>query len=367
MSPQTEAQSQPNVERQALPEANATQPERWSLLRRIALRFAVVYFPLFTLWIPVHFIVIPPVPQLFAQYQALRKMIVVWVGESLLHVQVNTGIPNPGNGSKDTTFNYVELLCYIGVALAVTVIWSLLDRKRPNYARLETWLLWYLRFVLGVTMIQYGSAKIFPSQFGLVSLTTLLEPFGEASPMHLLWTFMGASPLYSFFAGATEVLGGVLLLIPRTATLGALVSLGATVNVLMLNFGYDVPVKIGVTNLMIMLLLLLVPELRRLADFFFFNRRVEPEPARPLLSNPRWNRVVVALQILFAIVLMGNGIYHSERLIREQTEARKTMPLAGIWSVEEFTLDGQVHPPLLSDPQRWQRLIVEGGGRRCSQ
>jgi len=336
--------------------------EHWSLLRRIALRFGVVYFLLFTLWIPVHFLPIPPIPQFYDKYRALWRIVIVWVGESLLRLQVETGIPNPGNGSKDTMFNYVQLLCYAGFAFAVTVIWSLLDRRRANYERLQRWFWLYLRLALGITMIQYGAAKVFPSQFPPPSLTTLLEPFGESSPMHLLWTFMGASTLYTFFAGAAEVLGGVLLLIPRTTMLGALVSLGAMANVLMLNLGYDVPVKIGVSNLVVMSLVLLFPDLRRLADFFFFNRKVEPAPDRSPFRSPRLNRIAVVLQVLFAVALLGNDLYHSQRAIGEIAEARRTTPLYGIWSVEEFTVDGQVRPALLTDPLRWQRLIVEEGG-----
>ena len=340
---------------------------RWSLLHRMALRFGVVYFVLFTLWIPAHFLGIPPVPQLYDKYRALWHVVIAWVGRTMLHVQVDTGIPNPGNGSKDTTFNWVQLLCYVGFALIATLIWSVLDRKRPNYERLQRWFWLYLRFTLGITMIQYGGAKVFPAQFPPASLVTLLEPFGEMSPMHLLWSFMGASALYTFFAGAAEVLGGVLLLIPRTTTLGALISLGAMANVLALNLGYDVPVKIGVSNLVVESLILLWPDLRRLVEFFFLNRRVEPAPDRSPFRSLRMNRIAVALQILFAVVLVGNDVYHSHRAIAELNQARRTTPLYGIWSVEEFTLDGQLRPALLGDSLRWQRLIVEEDGLTALQ
>jgi uncharacterized membrane protein YphA (DoxX/SURF4 family) len=333
----------------------------------MALRLGVVYFLLFTLWIPVHFLPIPPVPQLYDKYRALWHVVIAWVGRTLLHVQVDTGIPNPGNGSKDTTFNYVQLLCYVLFALAVTIVWSLLDRRRPNYDRLQRWFWLYLRLTLGITMVQYGAAKVFPAQFPPPSLTTLLEPFGESSPMHLLWTFMGASALYTFFAGAAEVLGGVLLLIPRTTTLGALVSLAAMGNVLALNFGYDVAVKIGVSNLVVMSLILLWPDLRRLLDFFLLNRRVEPASDRSPFRSRRLNRIAVALQVLFAVVLLSNDLYHSQRAISELNQARRTTPLYGIWSVEEFTVDGQLRPPLLTDPLRWQRLVVEENGTATVQ
>jgi len=335
-------------------------PARWSLLHRIALRFGVVYFLLFTLWIPVHFLPIPPIPQLYDKYRALWHLVIAWVGRTLLHVQVDTGIPNPGNGSKDTTLNWVQLLCYVIFALAVSIIWSLLTR-RTNDDRLQRWFWLYLRLTLGITMIQYGAAKIFPTQFPPPSLTTLLEPFGESSPMHLLWTFMGASALYTFFAGAAEVLGGVLLLIPRTTTLGALVSFGAMANVLALNLGYDVGVKIGVSNLVLSSLILVWPDLRRLVDFFFLNRLVEPAPDRSPFRSPRLNRIAAVLLALFAVVLLGNDLYRCHRGIEELNQARRTTPLYGIWTVEEFTVDGQLRPALLTDPTRWQRLIVEEG------
>jgi uncharacterized membrane protein YphA (DoxX/SURF4 family) len=361
------AEIQSNLTIQPEPEGSGTQPARWSLLRRVALRFGMVYFVLFTLWIPVHFLAIPPIPQLYDQYRDLWHMVIAWVGRTLLHVQVDTGIPNPGNGSKDTTFNWVQLLCYVGFAVMVTIVWSVLDRKRPSYPWLEKWFLLYLRLTLGITMIQYGAAKIFPWQFPPLTLSTLLEPFGESSPMHLLWTFMAASPLYTFFAGATEVLGGVLLLLPRTTTLGALVSLGATVNVLMLNFGYDVPVKIGVVTLVLSSVILLLPDLHRLANFFFFNRRVEPAPERPLFRRRWLNRTVAVGMALCAFVLLSSDLYHSHRSVAEIVEARQMTPLYGIWVVDEFTVDGRLRPAVLGDPLRWQRLIVMENGLAAMQ
>jgi hypothetical protein len=362
MASQAQAESEITAVRQQRGGPSDAPTECWSLLHKIALRFGVVYFPLFTLWIPVHFLPISPIPQLYDKYRALWHLVIAWAGRTVLHVQVDTGIPNPGNGSKDTTFNYVQLLCYVGFALAVAVVWSVLDRRRPNYERLQRWFWLYLRLTLGITMIQYGAAKVFPAQFPPPSLSTLLEPFGESSPMHLLWTFMGASALYTFFAGAAEVLGGVLLMIPRTTTLGALASLGAVANVLALNLGYDVGVKIGASNLVLSALVLLLPDLRRLANFFFLNRRVEPAPDRSPFRSPRLNRIAAALQVLFAVVLLGNDLYHSQRLVREIAEARRTTPLYGIWSVEEFTVGGRVRLALLGDSLRWQRLIVEENG-----
>ena len=91
-------------------------------------------------------------------------------------------------------------------AVAGTLLWSVLDRNRPNYSCLHAWLMVYLRMILAIALINYGAVKAFPAQFPEPSLSRLLERYGNTSPTNLLWTFMGASQTYSFFAGAIELL-----------------------------------------------------------------------------------------------------------------------------------------------------------------
>ena len=62
--------------------------------------------------------------------------------------------------------------------------------------------------------------------------------------MGLLWTFMGASESYTIFSGISEMAGGLLVTARRTTLLGALVCIGVLGNIVMLNFSYDVPVKL---------------------------------------------------------------------------------------------------------------------------
>ena len=73
-----------------------------------------------------------------------------------------------------------------------------------------------------------------------------------------------------------EVLGGVSLIFRRTATLGALISFAVLLNVMVLNYCYDVPVKLYSTNLVLMAAFLAAPDFRRLLDFFVFNPRRRP-------------------------------------------------------------------------------------------
>lgn len=334
---------------------------RWHFGTKIAFRFAFIYFLFYTLYVPLHLFPIPPIPQIANAYGSLWNATVLWVSNHVLHLHYDfsQGKLNTAAGSKDTMHAYIEVLCYLVIAAVATIVWSLLDRNRPNYQRLHKWFMVYLRLVLAAGMIPYGATKIFPWQFPAPTLSKLVQRYGDSSPMGLLWTFMGASPSYSFFGGATELLAGMLLVVPRLATLGALVCIGVMSNVLMLNLGYDVPVKLGSTNLLLMAGFILAPDLKRLADFFVLNRRVEPAIERPLFRRLWLNRAAVALQVAFGVVLLSYNLYQSDHRAKQAAAFRATAPLYGIWSVEQFKLDGNTVTSLLPDQPNWQRIVFD--------
>src|SRR5271166_352434 len=291
MQPEMREEGYSNSGTRSDAEGGDPQGVRWGLGTRIAFRFAFVYFLLYNQFFPFQLLAFPPFLQLSGIYNSLWSETVQWVSRHVLHLSHDFGMDylNSATGSKDTTFVYVQVLCYLVVAAVATVIWSLLDRRRRNYYWLFNWFLAYMRLALAAIMIPYGVAKLFPWQFPALSLSKLLQTYGDSSPMGLMWTFMGASPSYSFFGGAAEVLAGMLPVIPRLATLGALVSIGLMSNVLMLNLGYDVPVKLVSIHLLLMAGFLVAPDLRRLTRFFVLNRSVDPAPTRPLFHRPLLN------------------------------------------------------------------------------
>jgi hypothetical protein len=183
------------------------------------------------------------------------------------------GIKSPlvymGSGSGDKTLDWVFSFCVLVFAALVAGIWSVLDRKRASYVTLHKWFRLFIRFSLAGQMILYGLLKVIPVQMVFPALTTLIQPYGQFSPMGVLWSSIGASPAYETFVGFAETLGGVLLGVPRTAMLGALICLADLIDVFLLNMTYDVPVKLFSFHLILMALFLLAPEFRGLANSFF--------------------------------------------------------------------------------------------------
>lgn len=332
-----------------------TGPSReWRLSTCIAFRFVFSYFLLY---------IFPgAVGALGADmphndaYRRMWHAIVPWVGENLLHLQGD--MREVANGSGDQLYDYLLLLCLVVVAAIATAIWSWVDRKRTNYDQLYQWLRLFVRLTLAVAMISYGANKLFRMQFPLPPLYRFVDYYGNSSPMGLLWSFMGMSRAYSLFAGIAEMAGGLLLIVPRFTTLGALVTFAVMSNVWMLNFCYDVPRKIYATHLVLMGLFLLLPDVRRILDFFIFNRKTEPLPEVPLLQDKQLNRWAFYLQLGIgaAVLVVCLNLAHVNA-VKNATHLPPS--IRGIWSVDGFTVNGAARPPLVTDNNRWLRVIFD--------
>jgi hypothetical protein len=356
------------------PQTEPIQPQpnipMWSPALRIAFRFWMVYLGLYCLASQV-------VPSLFnadegavipdpATLWPLRPVI-FWTAAHILHVNAPvTSFWGGNSGTADDMFAWVTAFCLLVIATAATVVWSLLDRHRENYAELHKWFRLFLRFALAGQMLMYGFAKVIPIQMAYPSLTWLLRPLGTFSPMGTLWNSMGSSPAYEIFTGCAEVAGGLLLIVPRTATFGALISLAAMIQVFVLDMTYDVPAKLHAFHIMLLTCFLLAPDVPRLVRFLLLNRAVAPSTEMQLFRGVRANRIALAAQIIFGLWLVGMNCQDCWSYWSTQGDGRPLPPLYGIWEVKQMSVDEQPRPPLLTDSTRWRRAIFDLPSRNCA-
>jgi hypothetical protein len=325
----------------------------------VLLRFAVVYVLLyaipFVLAFPADVAAWPPV-----NWQPLRPVtapVVSWVGEHVFQVEA----PTRQWGCGDSTADFVLLFCHVVLAAAAAAVWSLLDRKRPGYPRLLAWFRVAVCFYLAAQMLIYGMCKVIPNQFGSPSPLTLASRVGDLDRFSLLWMFMGASPAYTVFAGAAELLAGLLLVCRRTRLLGALLCAGVMANVVMLNICYDVCVKLHSGHLLALCLFVAAADGRRLVDFFVRGRAPQPDPHRPLFAN---RRLRLAARVLTAVLVVAFvGLSLNQNLVRSQSVGHLAPkpPLHGLWYVTEVVADGEVQPQLVGSPRYWQRAAIDPG------
>ena len=319
-------------------------------VRRFGFRFLAFYLLQYNL-----VSLLGPIPGLnqlgWLIHQAWDK-IVPWAGQALLHLaQPITIRPN---GGGDTTFNYVQILCMLLLTLAVTLVWVWFDRRRRYDPAVREATRITVRYVLAVTMLSYGVSKMLHQQMPAPMLSQLQTPYGEFSPMGLLWRFMGYSAPYSFFAGFCEFAGGLLLFFRRTTTLGALLVGGVMFHVALMNFCFDVPVKIYSTHLFLFAVFLASPDLRRLYTVLVLHRAVPAVPFA-LVWPKRWMQfMALGMKVLF----VGYTLYYIPvARTRAWLEQPARPELYGIYETREFIYDGTVIPESGEPNERWRRFV----------
>jgi len=341
----------------AEPLAAPPAPRPWTLAHRLLFRFVFSYLVLYN----ARALAFPPGgPWLARPYFNLWHAINPWVA---IHIFGLSGQRTTYfvTGSGDTTLAYIENLLYLVLAIVATIGWSILDRRRAEYRTLHTWLRILVRYTLAFTMFGYGFAKVIPLQFRSPNFARLVERYGDFSPMGVLWQFMGASIPYIIFSGAMEVVGGALLLFRRTTLLGAMILCAVLSNVVALNFCYDVPVKLYSSNLLLMAVFLVVPDLGRVLNLLVRNRAVEPADLTLPSFQRRWLRLA---GLVFQLVCIGNVLYNNSsrdwRMYQQTFISPPRQPLHGLYEVESFSRNGAELPPLTTDKTRWSKLIVDG-------
>jgi uncharacterized membrane protein YphA (DoxX/SURF4 family) len=322
----------------------------WSLTTRAAFRFALAYLSLFMLTFPPT-IFQPPVRR---SYIDVWNPLVAFVAKHVLHVQGEIGV-FPG----DTILEWTLVFSFLLLSLIIAAIWSVFDQKRKNYEVLMQASQLLIRLWLAAFLISYGTGKIFPFQFPPPPLSRYLATFGDASHMGLLWTFMGVSRAYQAFAGIVELLAGLTLLIPRLNMIGAFLTIGAMGNVLALDIGYDVHVKLFTAHLLLAAVFLLAPDIHRLLRFFVLNRTAKLRSPQAISRSGRMNAAIGVVQVLYAIYLTALMMTWCYNQAASAKQTAKATPLYGIWSVDQFELDWALHAPLTTDAVRWQRVVVE--------
>jgi len=324
-----------SVEKQG---ATTTAVSHWPLWQRAGFRFLACYLVLYN------------TPGVLG---GGMHDLTTWAGRRFFHVTVDL----TPNGSGDTTAEWVRLLCTLALALALCLVWSIVDRRRQNYDVLNGWLRVYARYILAFALISYGAQKVIPVQFSPPSLMRLQEPFGDASPMGLLWTFMGASPAYTIFAGSLEMIGGLLLVCRRTTLIGSLMAAGVMSNVVALNLCYDVPVKLYSTDLLLLAVYIASADTGRLVDFFLRGRASTPPTSTPLVRS---RKIAIAVQIVKTVVVIWMVTLSLREAAHYKTTFATRTSLDGQWEVTEWDVEGHAKPRLVGDADQWRRLVVQG-------
>lgn len=316
--------------------------EQWSGTSKMVFRFLFCYFTAYILLI-------------FCG--PLFESPVIWLGKNVLGIDYS--FEANGYGSGDNTFAYVILFINISSAILATFIWSIANRNRKAYNKLLYWFLIVLRVSLICTMFLYGFVKVFQIQFPSPSLIRLLEPLGNFSPMGLAWTYMGYSKGFGMFAGCMEILGGLLLIPRRTQTLGALVIIGVMLQVAMMNFMFDIPVKLMSVHLIIMAGIIFITDGKRFIKVFIKNEPTTTYVYYAPVTDTSYSNTIFWVKIIGLALLIGIGVLFGSMTEKSRSDVSDRPFLYGIWEAKRVVQNKDTIPPLITDSKRWHYLIID--------
>ena len=331
----------------------------WTPVTRIVFRFAVVYLGLFCVVTQISGSMLP---NLSFYYRGLGRLppmrdLTLWIAQHVFGEPIR---PEDIGGAGEPLFFWVQALWILVVSALATTIWSILDRRRTEYVTLHGWFRLFVRFALAAALFEYGMTKVIPTQFPAPSLTTLVTPAGDLSLSALLWTAVGAAPAYQILTGCVEVLAGILLIVPATTRLGAVIGAAALVQVFLMNMAFDIGLKLVSFHLIVLALFLLAPDARRLGTAVLTNDATGAVREPSLTRTKRGARYALAAQLAAGAYLLAMYAYINVGFWRVEGGGAPKSPLYGIWNVEALSINGERRPPQFNEyDRRWRRVIFD--------
>jgi len=334
---------------------NTTEKHQWNFPSIISLRFIFLYLLMYIYPYGFEYI-----QELTTDDISFWRGITVWFGEFFLGWEFDK--ENLLNGF-DSKYDYSRFLLITVLSIIGTMIWLLVDSKlKIEYnLKLKTLTRTILRYHVGLTLIVYGIAKVFMLQFGEMDLDRLETSIGNNNGMSYLWAFMSYSKFYTMTTGWIEVIGGVFLLFRRTTFIGSFILLIAMLNVVLIDIGYDVRVKMFAIHLLFMTILLISHEFQRIWNFFVSNKPVTSSSEPPLFTSNKSKKIGYALKsVLLLYFVISCSINYTER-IKSQTENRYPT-LSAYHEVETHIINGDtLHT---SNTAKWKNISINGSSYR---
>jgi hypothetical protein len=186
-------------------------------------------------------------------------------------------------------------------------------------------------YYLAAVFLKYGFDKVFKRQFYLPEPNILYTDFGNLTKDTLFWSTMGTSHFYSVATGIIEVLSAILILVKRTRIAGFYLAIAVVINILLINIGFDISVKVFTAFLLMVLFFNIYPSLKSIYAFFIQHKQVQlPMPFQHTIRVNKWVHVLLSASLVGCILFpyLSSGNLNDDHA--------KRPPLHGAYSIAHF-------------------------------
>jgi len=184
-----------------------------------------------------------------------------------------------------------------------------------------------LRYGIAFDIAMFGFQKIFHYQFN-TPMAMLDEPFSSLSMQNHVWAFFGLSYAYSCVIAVSQIAASMLMVINRTKLLGAVALFPIMVNIILIDFFYELNTGVIIHAVILMagLMYVLWTDYDRLVGFFINHKSTVEVISTPNIALKMAGR----MSILFVPLI----------LVAMKESPNKDPDLKGKYTVVDMKVNG---------------------------
>lgn len=328
-------------------------------ISRIVFFWCALFVLLFIISFPFTLAYIPNIPSWLSPF---FEGLVRWSAATFFNIQQ----PYTVELLSDSTGLYIHVFNLLVISFLVGIVLSFFN-KNLNLVKLKYWFNTVVAYYLSLQLFIYGLNKVFKWQFYLPEPNTLFTSVGETHLDLLFWSVMGASYPYTLFSGIIEVLPACLLLFKRTRLVGAIIAFAVMVNVVMINFSFDISVKVFSLFLLLLSLVLIVPYLKKLNRFFIQQKEVDLKKWEPEYSSPKKKNLYVSIKAIVVVLILFEVLSSYYKSANYNDDYAQRPLLHGAYETHRVIVNGDTIVPLLDNEQFIKRVFIHRKGYLITQ
>jgi hypothetical protein len=184
-----------------------------------------------------------------------------------------------------------------------------------------------------------------------------VTPLGEFSGAQFAGIWMGVSPIFQTLGGLVEIVAGLLLLSPRTTTLGAMIAAGCFTNSLMLHLCFRPEPWADDAILLLLSIYLVLLDWRTLMNLLLLDRPTTPISVKPTWETPRTREIGFVLKGVFVAYFVFVATFGMLRIAQDD---KVHSEWSGVYSVASFSpTNSDVH-------HRWRIAAIDRYAERLT-
>lgn len=238
--------------------------------------------------------------------------------------------------ASDSSGFYLLSLFLLLFSALISAIWTSFNPLK-HFQKAHYWLRSLCSYYLAFQFFNYGFDKVFKTQFYLPEPNTLFTPLGQLSKDILYWSSIGSSYSYTVFSGFMEIIPAFLLLFKPTRMIGAMISVLVVLNILMINIGFDISVKLFSFFLFGLSLYIAFPAFQAIYQLFFRQQKVSFQLWQPVWEEKQRLMYAIGKSLVIFMILYEALIAHfSSGIFNDDLATRP--PLHGAYQVTEIQI-----------------------------